>query len=567
MTPSLNGLTFSSETLREAIDLEYTCFEFCDFKTVESEYKFRNSKFTGCIFDLSLTPLSCFESCSFAYCTFLSSEKITGTSASQIDLAFCNIILINERIEPSPDLEINEAFAVYQKILNNSIVSPFDVPPLLKKYSDEDPGGFSYWHYLLIHLLRNDNKTDDYWVKRNIFELYARKFIQEENKISSHYESLFIYFVSFITNNYVSQDIRSNYFENVLHPSDKHAPPLSIVKKIFEFLALPFTESKLYSLELMRFYYWNEMYNTAIDTGLVLQHIHASENSVRTKAIDLVLILNSEDLVYNNYNLKAPLILALQEGIKKSHGKVLNDLLKMVIDIGYESVFVEVKPLIASLSKDPNADTASTAMLVLETFAPKPPTLEHVPASIAELSACARIALATICIERALPAISGNKKMYTPVKKMIEELWAWQHAPKIKGNKDMSPEEAKKLPSYILYRTYTELLLHIPKKEQENSAVRGINVLHGFICWEMDSTEYLYNKNKPFVMDSDITNASDYWLLNGMERICKSLPDPVKEFDFQITCLNKLNATATVINFDYVGTPVSKSFFEELLIK
>jgi hypothetical protein len=181
-----------------------------------------------------------------------------------------------------------------------------------------------------------------------------------------------------------------------------------------------------------------------------------------------------------------------------------------------------------------------------------------------KLTKYAKIALATICIERGLGFIKKEVKLHKTISELVQDLWRWQTEDKISGKSEMSEDDARKLPSCYFYDKYSEVLLAVPSNEKINSYVRGTNVLHGFICWEMDALESILNPGKPFVLGNDIMDANMSWLVDGLERIANAANDPSTEAMWQQKAIETLLKHYSVKAGDYIGTPVTRKNFEDI---
>jgi hypothetical protein len=187
----------------------------------------------------------------------------------------------------------------------------------------------------------------------------------------------------------------------------------------------------------------------------------------------------------------------------------------------------------------------------------------HKEEDLRKLTKYSKIALTTIAIERGLEFIKKEIKLHKAISELIQDLWSWQTEDKISDKPDMSDDDARKLPSFYFYEKYSSVLLAVPENKKANSYIRGTNVLHGYICWEMDALESLLNPGKPFVLGNDIMDAKMAWLEDGLERIANSANDPSSETLWQKKTIDTLLKHYSVKEGDYIGTPVTKASFEK----
>lgn len=191
---------------------------------------------------------------------------------------------------------------------------------------------------------------------------------------------------------------------------------------------------------------------------------------------------------------------------------------------------------------------------------------EYPAEDLRKLSSFAAIALATAAIEKVLGAASPYPEVDSLLRRLLDELWAWQRSEKPQGRADMTVKEAKALPSAKLYRDYEARLLELTDKYRDQDKVYNLVgatfAALAFIMWHMDGLERAMNSGKPFVLGNDIMEVDWETLADALRTTLKASDAPGEVFKWHKAAIARLGK-------DYPDTadrtlawrPVSRDFF------
>lgn len=190
---------------------------------------------------------------------------------------------------------------------------------------------------------------------------------------------------------------------------------------------------------------------------------------------------------------------------------------------------------------------------------------QHPIESLQQLQGFAPIAFAAAAIEHALPVAASSQEVSHLLRRMLDEVWAWQSSRHISGHANMSPEEARQLPSRHLYDAYGPALHRCLPVRADNERlfnfVGGSLALHGFIVWDMDRIERGANPDKPFVLGSDILEVGWSTLSAGLAAMVAAAPDPDREFAWHQRVLDRLVAATANVTTPDSWQPFKRDYF------
>ena len=191
-------------------------------------------------------------------------------------------------------------------------------------------------------------------------------------------------------------------------------------------------------------------------------------------------------------------------------------------------------------------------------------SFQHDESAIRTISHHAKIALGTACLARITGVLKGDGKLHQATAGLVDDLWSWQTDGKTTGRDNMTEQEARTLPSYVLYWKYDTAFLALPHIPARKNAVNAAAMLHGFACWLIEGMEGFLNRDKPFVTDSDILEGKHAWLLESMDWSAEASQDGQRETAWQRRAIQKLQQHHSIKNDDYHGAAVPREFFEDI---
>lgn len=127
------------------------------------------------------------------------------------------------------------------------------------------------------------------------------------------------------------------------------------------------------------------------------------------------------------------------------------------------------------------------------------------------ISPHAAIALATAVIEKLVPAVEHSPEASSALRRVAEELWHWQTAPKVRGRSTWTQRDARALPSGVFYHDYQNRLVDLVGRCEDSHACDALGagiVSLTFAIWLIDKDERHANPGKPQVLGNDVAEYS-----------------------------------------------------------
>lgn len=178
----------------------------------------------------------------------------------------------------------------------------------------------------------------------------------------------------------------------------------------------------------------------------------------------------------------------------------------------------------------------------------------------------AAIAFATAAIEQAMSTARACPDVHALLTELVERLWRWQFEEKVDGRANMSPKEARALPSVQLYEAYDAKLVELQGKYAEQENVRTLlyaaQANLAFIVWQIDALEALLNPGKPFVAACDIAEVGWDTLASGLNFAIAASQHPDETLEWQRETIARLaNDHPAPSEPEQNGAPVGREYF------
>jgi len=178
----------------------------------------------------------------------------------------------------------------------------------------------------------------------------------------------------------------------------------------------------------------------------------------------------------------------------------------------------------------------------------------------------AAIALATAAVEHAAAGVELPAQIGAELTRLVDDLWAWQVSDQIEGQRRMSSEQARTLPSFAFYRRldgWTAHRDHHAAVPAVHALLSGVCELLAFIVCVMDGVERLKNWAKADVLDEEF--GADDWqpLVDGLELVSDATGDPDAEDAWQAELIERLAAAhaggGRYGDEEVMGVPVARA--------